>query len=46
MSEPMGIIQQHINLLGELPASQTKFRTDLNKKIERIQAEAGKLGDL
>lgn len=46
MSEPTEIIQQHINLLGELPASQTKFRADLSKKIERIQAEAGKLGDL
>lgn len=46
MSEPTEIIQQHINLLGELPASQAKFRADLSKKIERIQAEAGKLGDL
>ena len=42
-AEPMDIIQQHINLLGELPASHAKFRTDLNKKIERIQNEADKL---
>jgi len=46
MSDPMEIIQQHINLLGELPASHTKFRTDLNEKIKRIQLESDKLKDL
>jgi hypothetical protein len=42
-AEPMDIIQQHINLLGELPASHKKFRTDLNEKIKRIQGESDKL---